>query len=304
MAIESKWEAVPEISLISDGTTQGQLEVNSASDFKVKMTIILVSNTQPTKQFQIKRIVNGSLILVGELNTPIHQRSDVSSYLVSDNARLYAQEQQRPNISPEIVHRNVYEEEPTVALRTMSVDEFGNKYGPDNPMSVQLSDGSVNIGSVNAELEVQLDHSGPNPDSVQIGDGEDLLVINPDGSININAVPNSTSSLLISTSNEITSVAAETPTNIVTYTAPVDKLSFLHKIFVSGNNTAEYKIKLNGDIIDIRRTYFGNSLNETFDFSGASKGKLLTPGDIINVEVEHSRPYVGNFNARIQSIEI
>jgi len=72
---------------------------------------------------------------------------------------------------------------PTKAAIT---DENGNPYGPDNPLSVQLSDGSVNIGTVNAELEVQLSHLDNDPDagdihdSVRIGDGVEELAINTD----------------------------------------------------------------------------------------------------------------------------
>lgn len=72
---------------------------------------------------------------------------------------------------------------PTKAAIT---DENGNPYGPDNPLSVQLSDGSVNIGTVNAELEVQLTHLDNDPDagdvhdSIRIGDGVEELAINAD----------------------------------------------------------------------------------------------------------------------------
>ncbi len=75
--------------------------------------------------------------------------------------------------------------------RVTFVDESGviTGYSADKPLFVQLSDGSIEIGTVNAELEVQLSHQDDVPDtgdiadSVQIGDGTDTLEINPDGSI-------------------------------------------------------------------------------------------------------------------------
>lgn len=53
----------------------------------------------------------------------------------------------------------------------------------NRPLPVKLTglDGDVVINSTNLNLEVQLSHSGSAPDSVQIGDGTDLLSINGSG---------------------------------------------------------------------------------------------------------------------------
>lgn len=75
---------------------------------------------------------------------------------------------------------NPYKAEFNFPVKSSLTDENGNPFSPTNPLHVQLSDGSVNIGTVNAELEVQLDHTGANPDSVQIGDGVETLAINSD----------------------------------------------------------------------------------------------------------------------------
>jgi hypothetical protein len=61
----------------------------------------------------------------------------------------------------------------------------------ENPIYTQLTDGSINIGTVNGELEVALSHKDNDPDigdvhdSVRIGDGTEELAINSDGSINV-----------------------------------------------------------------------------------------------------------------------
>lgn len=63
------------------------------------------------------------------------------------------------------------------AKRIVMVDSLGNFNSEDNPLFVQLTDGSITIGTVNAELEVQLSHLDNDPDagdvhdSVRIGDG-------------------------------------------------------------------------------------------------------------------------------------
>lgn len=94
-----------------------------------------------------------------------------------DGGTLVALEQKRNILTGDIVNRAVYAEEPTMALRTHSVDYWGRPYTTDNPFPVQLSDGSINIGTVEANVEVQITHldNWPVPgrihDSVRIGDG-------------------------------------------------------------------------------------------------------------------------------------
>lgn len=180
MAFEKRWPTVSPNPLVIDGTAEGLLGVADSRPFYVKQLVVLSSSTQPAIEFQVNRIV-GNLITVGPKGSNIHSTSDISGYLVSDGASISVpREQPRPAISPDDVIRAIFEEEPTVALRSMLVDEYGDSLGQDsdNPIHVQLSDGSVNIGTVNAELEVQLSHEddSPNPgdvhDSVRIGDGE------------------------------------------------------------------------------------------------------------------------------------
>src|SRR5690606_37335564 len=100
------------------------------------------------------------------------------------------------------------------------------------------------------------------------------------------------------------SVPADTPTILASYSVVVDKQCFLHKVFVSGDNIAKYMVKINNDTIDALRTYFGGPINGHFDFSYNLKGVALISGDVVTVEVNHSRPHLGDFNARIQIIEV
>lgn len=199
------------------------------------------------------------------------------------------------------------------AKRVTLVDangEAGQGSTPSNPLYVQLSDGQINIGTVNAELEVALSHKDNTPDpgdvadSVRIGDGQDELQINPDGSINVNLTPSNTSSTIESAYNEISSVPTNTPTLLVTYTTPLTGITFLQKAFFSGENIAKYQIKINGIVIDTKRTYFGGDLDGSFDFSDASRGRLLVAGDLVEIFVEHYRPVVGDFNGRLQLIRV
>lgn len=53
----------------------------------------------------------------------------------------------------------------------------------ERPVPVNVVGGNINIDA--GDISVDLSHEGPDPDSVQIGDGEDIAQINPDGSFNV-----------------------------------------------------------------------------------------------------------------------
>lgn len=177
----------------ADATNQGLITIASTYSFKVGQLVIVKSTTQPDLKVKVQTVISETQFIVIEINEAVttKKKLDMSAYLLADTATVEFLEDKRPVIDLHEIQRQVYEEEPTVALRTHSVDWLGRPYDKTNPLQVQLSDGSINIGTVNAELEVQLSHKDnvPNPgdvaDSVQIGDGKDILAINDDGSINV-----------------------------------------------------------------------------------------------------------------------
>lgn len=176
--LEKRFQAVPPQPFTADGTADGIVTIADTRLFKVKQKVFVRSNTVPSIDgLEVKRIISQTQMIVGPEKQPIHAYSDLSNLLVADSAVIGSNEQVRPSIPVEEFSRAVYEEEPAVAIRSMLVDKNGNDYRTDNPLPVQLSSGSVNIGTVNAELEVQLSHldNYPNPgdvhDSVRIGDG-------------------------------------------------------------------------------------------------------------------------------------
>ncbi len=190
MAIEKKWEQIPPVAFSSNGTSDGIIALLTTRGFRTKQKVNLKSNTQDTILLEVKRVISKTQLLVGPLNQNLETVTDISAFLTADNATIDAPEQPRPSIPLQEHERAVFEEEPVVAKRTVLVDQFGRMFDVDNPVPVQLTDGSINIGTVNAEIEVQLSHKDnyPDPgdvnDSVRIGDGTDELQINPDGSIN------------------------------------------------------------------------------------------------------------------------
>lgn len=135
-----------------------------------------------------------------------------------------------------------------------------------------------------------------------ISDGIDALIINPDGSINVNVVTSgptvppthSVEAGIVDTIyNEITSVASGILTQIVTYSCvQPTRVKFSE---VTGTNIAEYTVLVNNLIINKKRTFWG-SLDSDFQFS---KGLSLNLGDIVSVNVIHNQSTVGAFSAFI-----
>jgi len=189
---EKRYLAITATPLLADGTADGVITVVNTYCFKVGQCVLFKQGGAFLKA-KIKRVISDTQFIVIDMQESVTTKNklDMSSFLAGSTVELM--EDKRPVIDLLEIDRAVYEEEPTVALRTHWVDWLGRSYDITNPVPVQLSEGSVEIGSVNAELEVQLSHqdnvpdAGDVADSVQIGDGQDILAIEPDGSINVNA---------------------------------------------------------------------------------------------------------------------
>jgi hypothetical protein len=173
-----------------DGAADGLITISSTKKFKVKSSVVISATSLPNLTLEIKRVIDKTTFLVGPVGS-INLRSDLSLYTVLLSASVTHYEQDRPKVPIDDQHRASWEAEPTLARRSILVDEWGEFYDPSNPLSVQLSDGAINIGSVNAEVEVQLSHKDNYPDlgdvadSVRVGDGVNELKVNGDGSINV-----------------------------------------------------------------------------------------------------------------------
>lgn len=247
MAFEKSWATVPVQLLISNGTVDGQLQIADAFSLRVGRKLLLKSNTQPTTIVIVKRVINKTTFFVGRPHNNINDRVDVSAFLVADGASISNPEpyQPRPSIGNEDFSRAVFEEEPAVALRTVMVNRGGEFIGsdPNSPFYVQLSDGSVNIGTVNAELEVELTHRDNYPDagdvhdSVRIGgpSGYEAEVL-PDGSLK------TTSSASSATNPNIQNVVIADADTEDSLTIPIATKGFRAKLRNLGGGPATLKV--------------------------------------------------------------
>lgn len=156
----------------------------------------------------------------------------------------------------------------------------------------------------NAQIAVDLSDitdSEGHFDSVRVGDGTGTyLKINPDGSISVVLIPDG-SAEPINVYGESTGVLQGVETTLVTYTVPVGKIAYLHRVECSGENIARYQITLNAVVFATRRTHHGSGLTTDFEFTGPDSGScVLQPGDTVEVLTLHNRPFSGDFEARAQ----
>lgn len=161
----------------------------------------------------------------------------------------------------------------------------------------------LDVNIITQDLDIRdLDASIDNV-AIQDSDGDELA-INPDGSINFTPTLN-TSITSLNKYGDVAAVASSTETTVVSHTASVGKITYLQYVSVSGENIAVFKVKVNGTVVDLKRTYFGGPFNEDFKFDGdSSNGVKVSVGDVIIVTVEHFRPFSGDFNAKILYLEI
>ena len=305
MAFERNWPAVPPVAFTASGTTLGKITVTSAAGFKVKQEVVLVHPTRGRLNLQVKKVTSPTTVELGSVDKPIQDRVDLSAY--DTTTIIYANEQPQSKPTDKELNLASYDQEPTVAWREVIVDQFGNYISPTNPLPVQLSDGSINIETLNAELRVELTAKDNDPkagdihSSVRVGDGTNELGVNGDGSINVNVIQSSSVSTpgLGITYREVTAIASGSETTLISLVAPPSGLR-ISKVMVSGENLALYKVSIDSNPVAAKRTWW-NHFNEEFVFDDVVKGLLLTNGQVLTVTVLHNRPAAGNFEVTVMA---
>lgn len=296
---EKRFKAVPPQVFTANGMADGQITIANTKLFKVKQKVIITGTALTRLELEVKRIDSINIMYVGPNPGNIDTRIDLSAYTTAAAGAIFANEQPRPSIPEQEVERITYEEEPTVARRVVLVDPLGDKYDILNPLPVSV-DTTVNIGDV----RITAQDNDPNPgnlhSSVRISDGLDDLAINPDGSINV-VIPPGAGGIPVNEFSEVSSVLANVMTDVLTYTVPALYSGILFRVEVGGNNVATYELTINSVVEARIRTWFGTPLTQVFEFSSGATGFQLFTGDIVKVRVIHTRPYVGDFEARLQA---
>ena len=138
MAIERAWDAIGPVAFIANGGADGTVTVSSVAGFKVKQSVVVSATTLPDQILQVKKVISSTKLIVGPTTTSgnLMARQDMSAYGPSNLATIQAEEQKKSLLPITDIVQAVYEQEPTVAIRTVAVDSLGNHWGPNNPLPV------------------------------------------------------------------------------------------------------------------------------------------------------------------------
>jgi len=147
MAFEKRLPKVDPQSFTTDGTAGGRLNINDACLFKVKQQVLITGDTLPTLELEVKCVASATEIIVGPRGGSIKSCTNISAYTTALNSAIQAIEQLHPAVPIQEIERFVYEEEPTVAYRTVLVDKLGDLITPSNPLPVEATFNVTNIGT-------------------------------------------------------------------------------------------------------------------------------------------------------------
>jgi hypothetical protein len=303
MALDKRWASVPPRNFTADGSVSGQVTLASVDGFYLGQTVIIKSNTKPAISLQVVGVISPSNVVLGPLLVE-NQVSDLSTYLVSDNATIAANDQIRPTIPWQTYTRSVYEELPINAIRTYLINGVSGPVTKDNPLPVAVAGSNI---SLNGDVYVKLTDKMNTPtqgdvaDAVQIGDGNYRLKINPDGSIPTTQENPQGAQTTVNKYNEV-SIVPDIQTDVVSYTVPANKTSIIERVTGSGQNLARFDLFVNASVIDTQRNYYGN-FNVAFNFMSSGMGYKLNAGDVVTLKVTQSQsdPYL--FSGRLQVTE-
>lgn len=304
MAFERTYTSVAPQAFTADGTVQGVVKLASTFGFKVKAQVVVQAPGLPVLTLEVKRVLDVNTLFVGPPG-PITARTDLSAYTIAAGSFIYMAEQPKAKVGKDEQLYATYDQEPTVAWRTVMVDQLGQYFGSaSNPIAVQF-DGTIAMTDVRITALDNDPVAGRIHSSVRISDGTNSLKVNADGSINAILEQTGAISTTINRYAEVLAVASGTNFTINTYTCPIGYTANLQRVSVSGENIARYDVKVNGTSIETRRTYWSGGFNTEFNFLTdlANGGYLLNPGDIVTVVGLHNSPYLADFEARIQAIQ-
>lgn len=167
--IEKKFSEVPPQAFTANGTFGGLVTIADTTILKVKQKVRIFSDTHsPIGDIEVKRVLSSTTLLVGPKSGSMVAYTDLTTLLVADNAKISADEQDRPPISQYDVWRAVFSEEPTVALRNLLVDERGNAWNQSNPLPV---DATVTVPPVEVTLDAFIKVPPDNAIAVGTEDG-------------------------------------------------------------------------------------------------------------------------------------
>ena len=190
---ERKFLEFPVTSLLVDGGEGGELQFLGAIQLRVGQILILCATGIDDIKVKVNRVVSATEVRVGPVDEGVAGITDVSDFTVALGANVRAQEQARPAISNTDVNRAVFEEEPIVAYRVISVDTEGNIVNAGQ-LQVEVDGESTNVngdtcpdGSTSVRTTIQNDAFTLPWDDLEVTqerpDGQPEIIISRKGGV-------------------------------------------------------------------------------------------------------------------------
>ena len=136
--MERIWTTISPITFAANGGADGTVTIPNVCGFKVKQIVVISAVSLPDLVLEVKRVISPTKLLVGPKVTTgkMIARQNLSAYTTALIATIRAEEQPKVRIPPADAIQAAYEQEPTLAIRTLGVDCIGDPWGNDNPMPV------------------------------------------------------------------------------------------------------------------------------------------------------------------------
>lgn len=98
----------------------------------------------------------------------------------------------------------------------------------------------------------------------------------------------------------VSAVVNSITTTVLSHTFSSSLASKIYSVSASGENISLYELLIDSVLVEKKRTYFGESLNVSFDFpTGYSVGL----SSLVELKVYHTRPTTADFNATLKYSE-
>lgn len=154
----------------ANGTATGLITLADTIGFRTGALIVLRTNVDSARG-RIRTIVSTTQMIIEPENR--QGFLNLSAYTVVSGASI---EQMEEVFAPEMedgqLFQSVYESHPVTAIRTTSVDPYGEPYTTANPLPVDATI-SVVVPPVEVELDAITPPTRPDPDNVLIVGSED-----------------------------------------------------------------------------------------------------------------------------------
>lgn len=179
--IEQKWPAVSPRLFTSNGSSLGIVTIASTNGFKVKQRVVISATSLPDLTVQVKRVISETQLIVGPITQEqgkqtLTTRADLSAYTTALGAFIYAEEQTKVRLKPDDITQALYDQEPTVAMRSVLVDQLGRYYdsvlGSDGKRRLAV-DAAVSVSGISVDLDAVTPPTRPDPDNVLTAGSED-----------------------------------------------------------------------------------------------------------------------------------